>query len=332
MRYSIKKTVNGEERETVYRSTKEAAAMFIQDAYNRQKEQVNFTGQILMPGSIIKSDCLEAVVTYKLLSNNKVITMAWVATVINDEPEVAFPECLYHITDSEKLSLILEQGLIPGKGSNSKLVTDNDNRLYLCEYQDLPYWGILLGKDKVIKVDTSKLNSEDFQRYSYGKYNEWFTSSPIKPDYIQSTGIFILTSDAMSELCEEYVFSLSDLIVFMIKVGTYPDKYDNVIDIINHDASSLVDVMMNRLDYSSLNDSYIISKLERYGSEGEYTLCDSYCVNDRLGKYQLWEQLVLFDFNRPELEPMKHTYIKVHSFIRDNFKWVYNVSSGGYTG
>lgn len=333
MRYEIKKIVNGEDRATVYRPTEELAVMFVKSEYRKQKEQNALCELIPMNGTMIMSNCMEATVVCKYPSDGHVETISWKVTPVREKPEIAFPEVLYHVTDLQRLQLILQQGLKPGNGENCIMTSEkNKGCLFLCGLQDVPYWSILLGKDKVVRVNTTRLNEEDFEYFNYGKYGEWFTKKPIGFEYTNLSSMFIPKTDPMNELCEGYVFTLSDLIVFMTKVGTYPDGYANAVKRITHDANSILNVMENRLDFSYISDLYICNKLEQYGDEGEYTMCDMYCVGERISQNMLWEQLILFDFEHYQLKPMKETYQRVHDFVRDNFKWVYKVSSGGYTG
>lgn len=243
------------------------------------------------------------------------------------------PEYIYHVTDDASAQSIVKKGIIPGNGENMIMVADErEGMLFLCEESDIPYWSILLGKSKVIKIRTDNLNVKDFKKYEYGSYCEYFTKKAIAPDICRIEPMFILRSNAMEELCVNYTLCLSELIVEMTKLGTYPERCATKSYDIDVRAKSIINIMENRLDFTVVSDEYLINKIAAEGDDGEYTLCDMYCVNERFGANRLWEQLPLYDFSNPTLSRMKDAYLMVYNFVRDWFSWAGRIQTGGYTG
>lgn len=243
------------------------------------------------------------------------------------------PKYLYHITSASRADTILKQGLLPMKGSNSDMVGESfDKVLFLCDYDDIPYWSVLLGKNVVLEVTTSGLDDSLFKRYDYTLYSEWMIKKPIGINHLSRNPMFINKAEVMPDLCLEYVLNVSDLIVLMTRMGTYPDRYEDRVDIVLREVDSLTTVMNSRLDMSALNEGTIIKKLKEYGDDGDYTMCDQYCVHTRTSGPPLWEQLSMYDFSSPTMSRLKDSYVRLYEFVRDNFKWASKVSTGGYTG
>lgn len=322
--------MNGLDSETVYRQTEELAGAHVREGFDKYRDMARDLGIKFKQGTIRLPNDLGATIVYQLSEDKEIQTVEWTVTKVDDRQ---WPHTLYHVTDLNSLKKILPHGLEPGNGENCILASDESkDKIFLCGVQDVVYWSILLGKDKVVKVQTEGLDKSDFEFFDYGLYGEWITSKPIPSKYIDLSSMYIPRAEVMSELCEHYILSLSYLIVTMTKVGTYPDRYVDCVNNINHDVISLIKVMERRLDFASLNDSYITRRLIEKGDSGEYTMCDNYCVKDRYGDKRLWEQLILYDFNNEILSKMKESYVMVYEFIRHNFQWARELSTGGYTG
>ncbi len=243
------------------------------------------------------------------------------------------PEILYHVTDACCMKRILGEGIIPGDGGNCIIADDNlKNHLFLCDAESIPYWSVLLGKTKIIEVNIKGLSDSDFEMKSYGKYSEWYTKNAVDAVRIKETFKFISKASVMPDLCEEYIFSLSNFVLYMTKLGTYPERYRSDVNNLIHDVNSTLRIMESRLDFSSISDSYIKRKIIEFGEDGEYTLCDMYCVEDRYGKRHLWEQLPYYDFSNGVLKEVETTFIRTYEFIRNKLSWAREIETGGYAG
>ena len=203
----------------------------------------------------------------------------------------------------------------------------------MCESKDIPYWEILLGKTSVIMVDTELLSDVEFKRFNYGRYSEVYTSSYIPNSCISVVRLFVDRISTMAELCEDYAFSVSDLVAFMTRFATHPTDSEDYRNRIINSVSGYVNVINNRLDYSYLSDDYIKYKMIKYGESGEYTMCDEYCVDrNEKSHVKLYEQLSRYDFGNHLLKPLNDSYIELQRCILKYYPWVCSIQTGGYTG
>lgn len=248
-----------------------------------------------------------------------------------------YPKYLYHVTDSNRVDKIQSSGLIACVGDNMSMVRDTTGpAVYLCKQEDIAYWKILLGKDAVVRVDTASLEKiHDVNYVAYSLYGEFIVNGNIEPEYISRLDRDVDTAEEMYELCVECMLNISDMIVFMTRVGTHPELYNNsamVVRMINHDVNSVCAVSRERLDYSTIDTKRLSSKLVEYGEDGDYTMCDMYCVNERFGKLRLYEQLIKFDFSNTLLSRVKDSYVTMNKLVSDLFPWAVTIQTGGYTG
>lgn len=79
---------------------------------------------------------------------------------------------VYHITDKENINSILTEGLLPMCGENSRLVSDYSHAIYLCDFNSIKYWSILLCRNSIIKITISDAIIEKAIQTNYGDYNE----------------------------------------------------------------------------------------------------------------------------------------------------------------
>lgn len=205
--------------------------------------------------------------------------------------------------------------------------------LFLCEEDHIPYWSILLDRKNILLIDTQGLPETDFYKFGYNLYDEWITYKKIEPRRIKRFVKFFLGTDYMPELCEHHVLNVSELVVHMTRVATHPDRYVGADKLINHDVDSLIEIVAKRLSLRFLNEKLICDKLSEIGDDGDYTMCDRYCVNERYGELMLWEQLLKYDFDSNDmLHNMRDSYVNLSEYIRDYMPWTSKVKAGGYTG
>ena len=74
---------------------------------------------------------------------------------------------LYHLTDTNTAKRILQEGLKPLIGERSRIVEEEEARIYLSDKKSIPYWKILLEKNVLLRIDAEKLNPEKLDHYPY---------------------------------------------------------------------------------------------------------------------------------------------------------------------
>lgn len=52
-------------------------------------------------------------------------------------------QSFYHITTENNVRKILQQGLKPQIGPNSRAINETQPAIYFCKKEDIPYWQIL---------------------------------------------------------------------------------------------------------------------------------------------------------------------------------------------
>lgn len=122
------------------------------------------------------------------------------------------PEVLYHITEADRLPDILQNGLIPGNGSNH--YKDMENHTYLCEGVDIAPWLCALPHLEhpvILKVNTKDISGLEPGRFFTDRsyipdgYGEYRTKGTIPPSAIQKVDLTDapLLSDVMHAQMEE---------------------------------------------------------------------------------------------------------------------------------
>lgn len=74
---------------------------------------------------------------------------------------------LYHLTSSNKLDSILEQGLLPFNGDHCKKIKDRSSDIvFLCKKTDIKFWtNCFEDVDIVIEIDCTSIRKNLRQRY-----------------------------------------------------------------------------------------------------------------------------------------------------------------------
>lgn len=220
---------------------------------------------------------------------------------------------LYHVTKHECVSNILENGLVPTIGGNSKSADEQDNLTCLCDYESIPYWLIICGADTVLKVDVS--NVGDLEYVDYYTYSELRTTQVIPPERISVLNEEVCTLRAMHDLCIQYVDMVSSA---CRRVANYYD-YGNIDGFPIHQSLLIV---LNRLDYSCVSKEVIRKVLVELGDGGTTTFCDFY---KNTGK-KLYEVVSLY----PEDEYLELRQ-QLYDLIVEKFDGCLDVDTGGYT-
>ena len=332
MRSETKKLVNGLHRFSVYRTSPDAASEHLAEEYQKEYDKIaTEKDRLKVITAYLSENKDSAKIVFKDIISGELGTVEWTTTVVKGT-EFHLPQYLYHVTDKSNADRILADGIHIGYGKNAILAADKHNPgVYLCEYDSIAHWAVLLGKGIVIQVDTTGFNDSNIEKYSYGNYGEWFTELPVEASKCQLKPMLILASSVMSDLVCGYIMGMSEFIVELTRIGTHPNQHSTNTNLM-HDIKSSIDIFNSRLDSSALAPAYIKNKLAEVGEDGDYTMCDMYCVNERYGKDHLWEQLPKYDFSHPTLAPMRDTYIMAYEFVRDNCSWARELETGGYTG
>lgn len=239
-----------------------------------------------------------------------------VPTVYDDETKI-----LFHITDRSNLQNILSKGLHPCIGNNSAICSEKEAKVYLTDFDSIPYWAILLDIANPILLTVSDVNAEKFQ-YSY--YTEYTSREVISSKHISIADQSLLankTSKYMQILCKEYMICLCAICLWIVRGYTY-----NKVEEIPFDSISALLSAVNRLDYSCRSEEEWKTVLEDYGADGEYTFCDHYAYTDSHGP-KLFEQITLF-------EEDEHASLRkqIHDTITKLFPSCNDWETGGWTG
>lgn len=224
---------------------------------------------------------------------------------------------LYHLCDNEDLENILKEGLVPKKGPNSRLCYEPNFSIYLCDYKSIPYWSILLDKERILKVD--KISHNSLERYKYSGYNEYLYHKKIEPSKIRVFEKQIDKKEAMHELCINYLYQISDI---TCNIARFYNNFSDFESILAPDLKR-INTILNRLDYSVCSDEEIKKILIQDGEEGEYTFADTYLDTDK----RLWSQLIEY----PE-DGLSELRKELYDFIKRTFSDdVLYCDTGGWT-
>lgn len=256
---------------------------------------------------------------------------------------------LYHVTTKESADHILNEGLFPQIGDNSRKAGEEDPVVFLCNRKDILYWMYILGCDTVLEIEMTDLKTGIKEYRDYGldnDYGEYLYRNCIPADHIRAMKIPVDKNDQiMRKLCFLYIANLSYFIANSI-TRTYaydeiygcdetnsdyianPEKYANIspkdIDYINSNADILL-TCLSHFDFEKLtkeDKKEIRHWLVNEGDSGEYTLFDEYFDTGN----KLWEQMVLF--KKDETFENRH---RLYDFINKNLKFCHRLSTGGFS-
>lgn len=226
----------------------------------------------------------------------------------------------YHLTKPEYLDYIFRDGLIPQIGDNSSLVQEEEAAIYLCDWNSLPYWQILLDRTIALEVDIP----DSLKEVRYSLYSEYLVSEPIPADRLKAIKVAAPTKWHMRELCLDSLGVLSALSVRFARF--YDGQFDEDREGCEHDLQLTVPALlktMQRYNYSVLTRQEIRSCLKELGEDGEYTFCDTYNNTS----VRLYEQLL--DYPKDKLLDVRQ---QLNDFIITKFSDCLDVNTGGWVG
>lgn len=226
---------------------------------------------------------------------------------------------LYHLTNKQHLQGIMREGLIPQLDRNCHVIDDKREAVFLCEEKDIGKWQIILGSTALLAVDD--INQGTLEKFMYSSYSEYACSYCIPPENIRIvTYDPKYTVDDMHELCESYLMTISSFTVSCARCFNDPHQDAEYLDYIKYMAKGII-FALNHLDYSVAKMSEWEKFLKDYGSEGEYTFCDTYGNTNT----RLWEQLPNYDSGEMHADLMK-----IHDFVKDTFPFAKKLCTGGF--
>lgn len=229
---------------------------------------------------------------------------------------------LYHITKNDNIESIMQNGLIPQINEKSKSVNETDSLIYLCPYDDIPVWKIILGYDTVLCVDLP--DDTPVSPYCYSVYMEYTYDKIISPANITVVDDTAeLTNDRYKKLLFAFIDTVSYLSVSFARQINYPNQKRDIS--VSKTAKNILNIL-KRLDYSNLPHRELKTYLIENGDEGEYTLCDRYVMPGHpCNEKRLWQ---LF-----ELHPNATTETKaLYDWLRMTFKDCLFANTGGWCG
>lgn len=224
---------------------------------------------------------------------------------------------LYHLTTESELENILENGLEPRIGKNSRAIKEQEPAIYLCEKKDIAYWSILLDKSIILQVKDVQIADSDI--YAYTNYNEFICKNNIPPSKISRYSGELNMDLAMKNLCLSHIASISRMTVNM---ANYYNNRLKIHEIVLKRLLTNALNILNKLDYSILSKKEIAKTIKEYGESGEYALTDMYLDSGK----KLYEQLLLYKkdslFDKRE---------ELYNYIVREFKGCLNLNTGGFT-
>lgn len=224
---------------------------------------------------------------------------------------------LYHLTDMEHLSLILKNGLIPQIGNSAQLIGDEREAVFLCDFESVGFWRIILDKPVLLKV----YNVIYHDRYEYDGYREYLVDTYILPENIEIVSLcYDSCKEDMLTLCSSYLNTIS---YFTVRCAHYyNDSQRTNEDLLDLKclAGSITSVLPH-LDYAIVPMYTWKDQLVQEGESGEYTFCDYYNMTVR----RLWQQLI--EYEDDSVAPLRK---EIYDFIAKTFPFADELSTGGW--
>ena len=199
-----------------------------------------------------------------------------------------------HITEKGRIGKILEEGIIPAIGENSKTALEEEPLICLCDETSLPMWMITLGRknEDVIEVDAGDLVSE--QNYSgAAEYAEYRLKERIAPSRLRRIKDPVTQEKynaAMRRLCIDNLYNVSHLCLMCAQYYRRDEKRDpeEVEDMLA--LLQIQTAVLERLDYASVSQQELKEKLREHGESGYNTYDDFW--HDT--KYKLHQMLTRY--------------------------------------
>lgn len=247
----------------------------------------------------------------------------------------------FHITDESNVDKILSQGLIPQIGSNSDILEESENYVYLCDIRSIPYWDILLGhkNPKILFVQAIEDKQINLREWQYQRYKEFTTNSRIVPSHINViddfnslwSNCFIINykatrDDVMQTLCIDYLEDISFACLSLIHLEEIGGTASDVNSVIRRFRILLT--VLNRLDWNCLPQERYEKELLALGNSGAYTFVDNFHDGDKIYK-------AVSSFKYEKIEPefvgaLRKISQLIMNFVAETFHPCLQLNTGGY--
>lgn len=133
----------------------------------------------------------------------------------------------YHITKPEHVADICNEGLRPSYGENSQSINDSRApRISLCSQKSIDAWCILLGADRVIRVNLPKGFPVTLTDDTEGS-DEYSTEQPIPAKYISKKYKHTPSQEVLDGLRENYMSCLSYFCTMCARYYTPGSEWKN---------------------------------------------------------------------------------------------------------
>ena len=199
------------------------------------------------------------------------------------------------MTNQENAEIILQKGLKPLIGENSKLCEENEPAIYLCKREDLPYWRILLDRNVPICVNLTK-------------------------EQVKLSRCRVVTNEAMKNLCISYIYKMGNICSAVIRYYYTNSKDTNQCQYLKKILKCTLQ-SLSQLDYTSLTQKEIMSTIIDSG-DGSFAFTDHYLGEE----IRLYEKISMY--GNDELSEYTNQLTK---YIKHVFGKYLKLNTGGWS-
>lgn len=200
----------------------------------------------------------------------------------------------FHITEKNRIDKILEEGLVPMIGENSRIAIEKEPLVCLCDEGSLPMWMITLGRknEDVIEVDAEDLVlGPDYS--GTPEYAEYRLREHIDPSRLRKTEGAVTQEKydaAMRWMCIDNLYTVSHLCLMCAQYYRCdeekdPEETEDMLALLQMQTA-----VLERLDYTSVSRQELKEKLREHGECGYNTYDDFW----RDTKYKLHQMLTRY--------------------------------------
>lgn len=227
---------------------------------------------------------------------------------------------IYHITDKEHAAAIRKAGYLKaGRGENVAR-TDDMAGVYICDWQSVPYWQLILGKDTVLqlKIDTEK---QKLITRTYSCYQEYVSGNDLPFLEIIDVSSNINHRNrikANTALCKAYLWMLNDI---CLSWARYYHQETSISGELLAEETDTLFTILNRLDYEHVKDAVLREEMEDMIESCCYAFTDQYWKTDK----RLWEQLT--EYGEDAWMDIRK---KLRTFVEENLSSISDTDTGGW--
>ena len=241
----------------------------------------------------------------------------------------------YHITKPEHVADICNEGLKPSNGENSQSINDGRRpRISLCSQKSIDAWCILLGADRVIRVNLPKDFPVTLIDDTEGS-DEYSTNQPIPAKYISKKYKHTPSQEVLDSLRENYMGCLSYFCTMCARYYTPGSEWKNDPELTKELKENIktygecIIPVIPKLKYTEMTKEERCRILQCIGDSGTYSFCDEYVPGYNYAKpvKRLYQMLPLYE--KDDLYNIRKT---IYNLIKENFKYCLRINTGGWTG